>query len=201
MKKPRWSLALWTMLAVLLFMHGVQADHAAGLTCAKLEQMGYQIAKDVPAGIEPLTVGSLEDAQKLIRQLRSGRGKLEWSDEANHPTSPLQMATAIAIDVRTLHYSYVCNPVWRTRFNLWADVYVAASGSFHWIDEVRNVRVALSGLHPFIQLVDTYTDSYIYPNQQRTRIEGGGTLEYYLFIQGVLVYYSEPAYIIAYYSI
>lgn len=32
----------------------------------------------------------------------------------------------------------------------------------------------------------------IYPNQQSARISGGGILDYYLWIQGVLVYYSEP---------
>ena len=139
-----------------------------------------------------------------LRRLRSPSGADGvFLSDLSEPEVQLGTAAieSIAADVRELHYSYICDLVWRTRFNLWADLYVAASGSFHWIDDVRNVRVGLTGFHPFIRLADTYTDATIYPNPQRAGIEGRGTLEYYLFFQGILTYYSRPAYIIAYHSI
>jgi hypothetical protein len=105
------------------------------------------------------------------------------------------------MDVVPLHHSYVCNPLWGTRSSLWANVYVCTWPDPQWIYQVSGVRVGLTGFHPFIRLTNTYTDVYIYPSLDRTRIEGGGTIEYYLFIKGILTYYSEPAWIIAYYSI
>jgi len=164
-----------------------------------LTRLGLEVIETAPAGITPLELGSLGELRSFLR--RSATDGALLNDRSESRVRLDGTVESIAIDIRSLHYSYICNPVWRTRFNLWADVYVAASGSFHWIDDVRGVRVGLSGFHPFMRLVDKYTDAYIYPNQQRTRIEGGGTLEYYLFIQGILTYYSEPAYIIVYYSI
>ena len=66
---------------------------------------------------------------------------------------------------------------------------------------MRNVRVGLTGLHPFIRLVNTYTGAYVYQSGQKARVTGGGTLEYYFLIQGIFTYYSEPAWLIAYYSL
>ena len=186
--------ALLAVIAAGSCVSGAQASLSEQVT-----QLGLKIIEEAPAGIMPLEFKSLGELRSFLRRSERSATLLEDHSKSRDLTDWAMESTGI--DIRSLHYSYICNPVWRTRFNLWADVYVAASGSFHWIDDVRDVRVGLSGFHPFIRLVNTYTDAYIYPNQQRTRIEGGGTLEYYLFIQGILTYYSEPAYMIVYYSI
>ena len=196
------KLATGAVLGVLLIvvMGVVQSVSAADTALAeRLTRLGLEVIEEVPAGITPLELKTLGEVRSLLRSGCSDRVVL--TERLELSVGGEQTAVTRAIDIRQLHYSYICNPVWRTRFNLWADVYVEASGSFHWIDDVRSIRVGLTGLHPFMRLVDTYTDDYIYSNQQRVRIEGGGTLEYYLFIQGILTCYSEPAYIVAYYLI
>jgi hypothetical protein len=37
-----------------------------------------------------------------------------------------------------------------------------------------------------------WTDSYIYPDQQKAIIEGGGTLEFFFILDGIFTYYSRP---------
>jgi|GEM_PF-1819276 hypothetical protein len=149
------------------------------------------IALHVPDGVTPLHVNTRTD---LIEVLDSFQCKSREIIYVNLPAiSGLSLTSkSTTIDIVHLHEYYVCNPVWQTKFNLWADIYRACSGSFHWIDSVHNERVGLTDLHPFITLSNTWTDHYIYPNQQSARISGGGILDYYLWIQGLLVYYSEP---------
>lgn len=190
---------LLATLAILVVFTAALASDRKNETIPLLEKLGLTVVSEVPTGVIPLHVNSVKEVEALIRGFKL-HGRSFWDD---YEPSLLdgESSTRTSIDARSVHYSYICNPIWRTRFNLWATVYVAASGSFHWIDDVRGMHVGLSGFQPFMNLEDTYTDSYIYPNQQRVRLEGGGTLEYYLLIEGILTYYSEPVWIIAYYSI
>jgi len=197
--RMRRTLAILGILALALAGTAYCASGVDSRLQETLTDLGLEVIDRAPAGVTPLELRSLGELKRFLR--RAGTDGLLLTDQFKPEEYLGATVETVAIDIRELHYSYICNPVWRTRFNLWADVYVASSGSFHWIDDVRSVRVGLSGFHPFMRLADKYTDDYIYPNQQRARIEGGGTLEYYLFLQGVLTYYSQPAYIIAYYSI
>ena len=191
------------LLAVVVVAGSVSA--ASTPIEMQLARLGLGVVEEAPAGVVPLEFGSLGELRNFLRGMGQGGILLTEELRLGQPLAGNVESTSASIsttiDIRSLHYSYICNTLWRTRFNLWADVYVAVSGSFHWIDEVRNVRVGLSGLHPFMRLVDTYEDVYLYPDQQKVRIEGGGTLEYYLILGGFLVYYSDPAYMIVYYSI
>lgn len=108
-----------------------------------------------PAGITPLELGSVGELRSFLR--RSATDGALLTDRSESRVRPDGTVESTVIDTRFLHYSYVRNPVWRTRFNPWADVYVAAAGSFHWIDDVRGVRAGLAGSHPFMRLVDKYT--------------------------------------------
>ena len=188
--------AIWMLLLVLLSLtwvvYGTASDKALGdKWISVLDQYHLTTVSHVPDGITPLHVSTAAALARLLESFKCASSVTLYVDgPAILHTSLIPMSTAI--DVIHLHESYICNVVWRTRFNLWADIYRASSGSFHWIDSVQSERVGLTGLHPFMTLSNTWTDHYIYPNQQSARISGGGILDYYLWIQGVLVYYSEP---------
>lgn len=162
-----------------------------------LERLGFTVTDRIPGGVAPLEVASLEELRTLARVIRSLNKPRELAPTEN---LALQVATTPQVTVREIHCSCVVDPVWRTRFNLWADVYVATYTYGQWIDAVRNVRVGLTGVHPFSQLEDTYADAYIYSGAQRVRITGGGTLTYYLFFQTLFAYYSVPVSLVHYWS-
>jgi hypothetical protein len=182
------------LLACMSLAARQQGDIPASLR-ALVDRYGLRVVEAAPRGVTPLRMSSLEELGRFLqdRTVSSATVYQRCTLAPIAVESPSATLTSTAIDTIPLHAYYVCNVVWGTRFNLWATLYRASSGSFHWLDAVRNVRVGLTGLHPFIDLTDTWTDAYIHPDQQGVTISGGGILEYYLYIKGWIVYYSEEA--------
>ena len=156
----------------------------------------------VPAGVTPLEIESPQALERLLKKLDRVAKKTTLTQSMVQVPSPvdvvesdgftMSLESTYTIQVFHLHYDRLVDYIWRTRLNLYCTLYVGYSGSFHWIDDVRALRVSLSGLHPFSRLVNTWTDSYIHPNQQMAIIEGGGTLELFFILEGVFTYYSRP---------
>lgn len=212
----RTRISLFAAVLLLVFSISVFSDLPTSLLNTEWESAakthGLQEAYMIPSGVTPLKVESVKELEQLLAMASRGPShvvlcnggpvqSINRSRVGITALSPQSMYETIAIDVREIHDSYVCNVLWRTRFNLWFTVYVASSGSFHWIDDIRSVRVGLTGIHPFIDLEDTWTDVYMYSDLQRAIVSGGGTLEYYLLLDDVLVYYSESVGITYYYHI
>ncbi len=163
---------------------------------AVMERHALHIVGTAPQGITPLEVESVHDLRRLVASRANRSMATGTARDSLLVSSELPQRAATSVDTVEVHASYICNPLWRTRFNLWATIYRASSGSFHWIDSVGGVRVGLSGFRPFMDLTDTWTDVYIHPSGQRVTLSGGGMIDYYLYIKGWLVYYSEPASIV-----
>lgn len=156
-----------------------------------IERYDLTVVSRVPNGVVPLRINTPGELIRLLQSLESASGATVYV-KAPAVSILAQPEASTAIDVIRFHTSYICDLVWRTRFNLWADIYRGSSGSFHWIDSIRSKRVGLTGFHPFSVLSDTWTSHYIYPDRQKARISGGGILNYYLIFQGILTYYSKP---------
>jgi len=77
------------------------------------------------------------------------------------------------------------------KFHTWADIRVGYYDSYHWIDQVLNTRTGLTGLTTGVTLTNAYSYAY---NQSASSvsIKGGGTLNFYLIIGGVIRLYSVP---------
>jgi hypothetical protein len=199
MQKATSVILLVVALSVGLSVFGAYSATPPSVVEQRLARMGLTVIEEIPAGVKPLELTSVDELRFFLFKRPAG-GSITGGTHDSPVGKPV-VSTSTTITIRTIHSSYICNPLWRTEFNLWADIYIASWGSYYWIDDVRNVRVGLTGFHPFMRLTNTYTDAYVYPDNQHTRIEGGGTIEYYFFIQGILTYYSEPAWIVYYYRI
>ncbi len=114
---------------------------------------------------------------------------------AAQATLPVQ-ALSLYYSPKNLHFTDAKTFLfWKYYFNLDAIMWIGVAGSFHWIDHLSAVRVYLSGFHPWVSLDDTWTDSLIESDRQYAWVMGGGTLNYYLFYKGILIYYSETEYL------
>jgi len=91
----------------------------------------------------------------------------------------------------SFHYSMKVNPILGTRFNLWADVWVAGSGSFWEITDAYE-WVGLTGISYCHDLSSEWHYHRIASDRRSIMVAGGAILDTYLLVKGVLKIYSEP---------
>lgn len=150
-------------------------------------QYGIRTADVVPAGITPLRVDTPAQLRQVIHNAMPHRmGRLDMETES---VSPGLLAYGVTETSVRLHvwYNFVPYPT----FNLWANVRVAGSGSFWEITDV-NEWVGLTGITISEDLTDAYTFHNIAADRQSVYIEGGGIVNHYLLIRGILKIYSSP---------
>jgi len=160
---------------------------------AVIEEYGLTVGDSVPAGVQPLSVTSLTQLQEVIESIRVQHSLA--TANAVRDTPAVQPLTTY-YSPKNLHFTDTKTFLfWHYNFNLDAIMWIGVDGSFHWIDHISAVRVYLSGFHPSVSLDGTWTDSLIEPDRQYAWVMGGGTLNYYLFYEGMLIYYSETEYL------
>jgi hypothetical protein len=180
----RWKLV--TLALFSCFAIPAIASQAADEWDAIFAQYGIRTAGVVPAGITPLRVDTPAQLRQVIRHATShGMGQLNMETES---VSLGLLAYGVTETSVRLHvwYNFVPYPT----FNLWANVWVAGSGSFWEITDV-NEWVGLTGITISEDLADTYTFHRIAADRQSVYIEGGGIVNHYLLIRGIIKIYSS----------
>lgn len=150
---------------------------------------GLRTVTYLPAGVKPLAVDTPQQLRNLLQataDLLSGT-RTSFVVETHSDLHTLSLTETYV----SLHKSKIIDSIMRTRFNLWADVWVAGSGSFWEITDVAE-WVGLSGFTLWWSLSNPWHYHHISSNKQRVTIRGGGTANQYLLIQGIIKIYSFP---------
>lgn len=190
---------LWVLLAVVSVVTWVTYAGSSQKDLgpeweAVLSEFNLRPAASLPVGIHPLQISSPEEVSMFIQQLqRASRGchsfVVTWNPNLR------QSGTASFLELTETHVPLrkqeCIDWVYHVFFNVWADVWVAGSGSFWQITDV-NQWVGLTGVTAFYSLSDVYSYHHIYSDRQSVYIYGRRTVNYYLSIKGLLKPYSFP---------
>jgi len=191
---------LWVLLVVLsvvtwvTYAGGSQRDLGPEWQ-AVLSEFNLRPAASIPVGIHPLQINSPEELSMFIQRLqRASRGchsfVVTWNPNLRKSgTASLHLESTETYV--PLHKQECIDWVYHVFLNLWANVWVAGSGSFWEITDV-NQWVGLTGVTAFYSLSDVYSYHHIYSDRQSVYIYGRSTVDYYLFIKGLLKIYSFP---------
>ena len=184
----RRSLGLVVVVALTLMVipavagaplaHGTNAD-------ATLARFGVRTIQAPPAGVTPLEFDELSELLRFVRAVKS-RGSVDLVVE-----DPFRSMKSLEITETCVHLRKTKSWVPFPTFNLWADVWIAGSGSFWEITDVHE-RVGLTGITTFNDLTDTWTYHRISTDRQSATIRGGGVVNHYLVFRGVFKLYSQP---------
>lgn len=158
-------------------------------------ELGLKDVDVLPAGVRPYVLHHPEQVRALVQGFRQqnhgphGVVRLSSTEEETDLSALLTETfteTFYETETRTC-----INPITRTYFNLWADIWVVGSGSF-WEITSAYERVGLTGLTYFVYLSGEWHYSRISGDRQSVLIRGGATLNYYLVFKTALKLYSEP---------
>jgi len=192
----RWSFVAVAVLAACLSAAAFGASHdVSGRNVWEevFARYGMRTVDTVPVGVTPLQIDSPAELARLIQHVavRGGRSTVETLG------APL-LAYGLTESCVHLHAtkSWVPFPT----FNLWAEVWIAGSGSF-W--EIRDVYewVGLTGITIIADLTDTWTYHRIATDRQSVTIRGGGVVNHYFIIKSILKVYSQPVELTIFYSL
>jgi hypothetical protein len=147
-----------------------------------------------PAGITPLEIDTPAELQQFMRRLAS-RGTSRLEVESASPALLTYGITESCVHLRKT-MSWVPFPT----FNLWADVWIAGSGSFREIGDVYE-WVGLTGITTFADLTDTWTYHRVSANRQSVTIKGGGIVTHYFVIKDLIKLYSQSVELTILYSL
>jgi hypothetical protein len=180
------------LLPLSLGALGVAAHGSQGGSRDMLcRQLGLRDVESIPPGIEPLVVSTAEELREIVRQTRAILGR-SLATPATVAESGLELgALSLNEACQSFHYWMTVNPVLGTRFNLWADVWLAGSGSF-WEITTAFEWIDLSGFTPIQDLTREWHYHVIASDRQSITVAGGATLNTYLLYKGLFRVYSEP---------
>lgn len=161
-----------------------------------IDLYGLKPVDSVSPGIVPLQFASPEELARFLGEV-SNRSHVHphISYEDRVEKSNLAIGQQSAYNPTSVSYGVVtrsCSvtPCFAT-FNTWADIRVGYSGSFRWIDSVLNTRTGLTGVTLAVDLTNEY--SYAYDQSPiSVSVKGGGILNVYLLIEGMVRVYSTP---------
>ena len=174
-------------LGILGAAHDSQGD-SSDVLC---RQLGLRDAASVPQGIEPLVVRTAEELRAVVRQTRAALGRAQTATTPVAESDSELGALGVTETYTSFHYWMTVNPIFGTRFNLWADVWLAGSGSFWEITDAFE-WVGLSGFTTVQDLSDEWHYHVIASDRRSITVAGGATLNTYLLYKGVFRIYSEP---------
>lgn len=150
-----------------------------------LTRHGLRTIQAPPAGVTPLEFEELGELLRYIRAIKS-RGSVDLVVE-----DPSRSMLLFELTETCVHLHKTKRWIPFPTFNLWADVWIAGSGSFWEITDVHE-RVGLTGITTFADLTDAWTYHRISTDRQSATIRGGGVVNHYLVFKGVFKLYSQP---------
>lgn len=193
--------AIWMLLVALLVLTRVAyANSSDKIIETKwdevIAQFNLRPVAELPPGIHPLEVSSPAKFVDLIQQLRriSQRRQsfvITWSPSLRESETDRLLTKAIETYV-PLHKQECIDWVYHVFFNLWANVWVAGSGSFWEITDAHQWVGLTGSVTTFYSLSDEYSYHHISSDRQSVYIYGRATVDYYLFIKGLIKIYSFP---------
>lgn len=153
---------------------------------------GLEDVRVAPPDVQPLVIQTPKDLGRIMRQFvhsgsetRASRTNMVSSTESDFlPTSTL------IEDMYEVHRWIKYSNIFPCYFNLWANVWVAGSGSFWEITDVYE-WVDLTGMTLCYSLSRSYSYHRISSDRQSAYIVGGGTIDWYFIFRGVLKVYSD----------
>jgi hypothetical protein len=153
---------------------------------------GLKPVKSVPIGITPLKFSTPQELESFLVKIKSATSISPHStfQENNrfNGVSFITTATSYGVVTRSCSVPLGCGVA---KFNTWADIRVASSGSFHWIDSVLSTYTGLTGLTMSADLTNAYSYSYN-KTSASVSVKGGGIVNIYLIVKGVIKLYSVP---------
>lgn len=155
------------------------------------QQNGLTSVSSVPAGMQPLKVGSTQEFQAVINRLNQASQPLTVNYQLPR-TLALPRYSTLGVPAFSTLTRECTRPYTPATFYTQADIRVGVDGSFRWIDKVQNTRTGLSGIVATATLSNAY--SYV-RSQTTTRVEitGGGTVSAYIQTPwGQIYLWSEP---------
>ncbi len=165
------------------------------------EHYGIVTVERAPEGIAPIVIKSPAQLRKLIKELRSSK-RVDVSDRMciDRVVNEGVLSGRAANGVSYYSVRRECTQnTGASTFHTWADIHIGVYGSsYAWIDSV-NEWVGLTGITLGQDLTNTY--HYHYVTATTADITGGGTVNVYLLIDGVIRVYSQPVECSIHYSL
>ena len=189
--------ALWILpimlLSVLSLTYVTYANNASKPLGPEwrsvFSKFNLQSVSVLPPGVQPLRVSSPTELADIIQRLESASQGYQhfvvvWTPRLGKSRAGGSHFAAITKTDATetyvpLHKQELIDWVCRVYFNLWADVWVAGSGSFWEITDVYQ-WVGLTGMTTFYDLSSEYSYHHISSDSQSVYILGRATVNYLL---------------------
>jgi hypothetical protein len=159
-----------------------------------LRAFNIRTVEGVPPGIRPLEVQTPAQLRELL-SLRARESYVVTESQLGAATS---LSYGIVESCVSLHTSRSWVPF--PTFNLWADVWIVGSGSFWEIGDVFE-WVGLTGITLFADLTSEWHYHIVSADHQSVIIKGGGTVNHYFLIKGLIRVYSQPVSLTLSYSL
>lgn len=159
----------------------------------KADSYGFKEAEELPEGVVPIEVNSIEELDKVMESLNSmekdfENSNLETSYKINPKTS-LSRSNNIYIDTVSLSNKF--RPVANTKLTLSCTYEYYAKGSFYGIERARDHGWSLYGNTRNVSLSNSRSSANA-KNGVLT-VSGRTQVDYYILIKGTIRYYSNVA--------
>ena len=166
------------------------------------ERYGIVEAKEIPPEITPLRVNSPEELENLIATFLNGK-RVDVSDRfcVDSLVDEGVLPAGVALDgVQYITVRRECTQNMGTAtFYTTADIRIGVyNSSYRWIDSV-NEWVGLRGVTMGLDLVQEY--HYHYITATTADITGGGVVDHYLLVNGMIKVWSTPVECSIHYSL
>lgn len=182
----KWILILAVAVCLAVPAAAAQPEtHAARDWDVLFARYGVQTASAIPAGVRPLRIDTPAEFRQLLESMTS-HGTCQLVLESENTGLLSYGVTQSCVSLRKT-VSWIPFPT----FNLWADVWIAGSGSFWEIVDVEE-WVGLTGITVFADLTDTWHYHIVAADHRSVFIRGGGVVNHYFVIKGLIKVLSEP---------
>ena len=146
-------------------------------------EFGVVDVDSIPAGITPIKISSTGQLKHFLHGIRTNSGPRPTRTSDVLLTEGESCESLIETYVLT-HASNCINPLVRTYFNLWGEIWIAGSGSFWQITDAYE-WVGLTGPTYYVSLSNTWHHTYISSDRTIATIRGGGILDLYFVFESV----------------
>ncbi|MEQ6378627.1 hypothetical protein RZN25_17615 [Bacillaceae bacterium S4-13-56] len=138
---------------------------------------------DLPENAQVIKVDSVEEMELILESFNAPLESVSdpvIQEKSLNSSSTLSSYSSISYRTRTASEQLACCG----KINISADFGISGSGSFYWIEDVKNIRTYASGFtYPFDWQQTGTPYSVISPGGLRATAYGSGVIEYYFLIE------------------